>query len=222
MTWFLQSRIQYSYTRECNVQPEKNVNSKRMSHIRAVAPHVLALRCILVWHAHVSSPGTPWNAPFYFAKRDRMCLHFFSRSFFFVWSAAFSQCLCLIMCNWIWFCKRQHGSLNANIFASFSFFCSTKENGRLREGKKTHTQTHNIQRKIIIFLQLLCFAHSFRLQKMEVAVRKRREKKHREKRICKDEKVGAFFCRFTTIFFASWDYLQQWWFRVTVVPNCLC
>lgn len=95
------------------------------------------------------------------------------------------------------FCKRKHGSLNANIFASFM---STKV-AKTRK-KKSNTK------KIIIFLQLLCALHT------------RFVNWKRKKKLCWNESSDRFFALSSLFFLARLSAVVM--ISVTVVRNCLC
>lgn len=125
------------------------------------------------------------------AFQSDMCLsssNVLWRCSFLCWATDFSSCLkysflstlflrsfLLLdpsLCNQIWFRKRKHSNINANVFAPFAATAAAVT---------YHTHKKNVQRKLLLFfLQLLCYVcASFVPNSKAQKRKKKREKKIR-------------------------------------------
>lgn len=169
-----------------------------------------------------------WAKDFHFCLKCFFSLHIFCslcdaiilRSFFLLTLLCFACAYASPLCNWIWFCKQKHGSLNANIFALI--FHQHQQQQHQCECMHEKRERRQKKGKNIIIRQLLCFALVLLCFALKLESWNERtdcngtEEKRRRKR--KSALKHFFFTLFVVFAHASkwalfWDYLQWWWFR---------
>lgn len=126
----------------------------------------------------------------------KRCSFLLSKGFFFLFEVLLlSSSILSFVCNafasssrnWIWFCKRKHSSLNANIFSSFSAQSDKKQQ------QTAHKENYYFSRTFMFRARFVCLKYKLKA-------------KNEHKKIAYRNERDGFFS-------APEDYLQWWWFR---------